>query len=209
MLEATLPNAAKAFALFFSCGLFAYAINILLRHLEWWGWVQFFAPTVALLLPSLGLGIFLSHKLNWFSVEASAGRYLTAAFFVAVSFPLAFVTAIVLGILFDQVLPSDSQESFPLLKSLLNQTSVYLAALVIPVLAYFTLRIITGRWDTPVLILMISAVLVSLLMVPFVQLFGERADDVAGAMFFPFFPLGFSLLCGVYGYGLARGNKGG
>ncbi len=208
MEAATPPNSVKAFALFFSCGLFAYAINILSRHLEWWGWVQFFAPTVALLLPSLGLGIFLGHKLHWLSVDASAGRYLSAALIVAASFPLAFATAIVLSIVFAQLLPAASRESFPLLTSVLNQASVYLAALVIPVLAYFSFRILTGRWDTPVLILMISAVLASLLLVPLVQLLGDRADDIAGAMFFPFFPLGFSLLCGVYGYGLARAITG-
>jgi hypothetical protein len=75
-------------------------------------------------------------------------------------------------------LPAASRESFPLLTSVLNQASVYLAGLVIPVLAYFSFRILTGRWDTPVLILMISAVLASLLLVPLVQLLGDRADDI-------------------------------
>ena len=208
MEAATSPNATKIFALFFACALFVCGINILSRHLEWWGWVQFFAPTVALLLPSLALGIFLGHKLHWLSADASTGRYLSAALIVAGSFPLAFATAIVLSIVFEQVLPAASRESFPLLTSVLNQASVYLAGLVIPVLAYFSFRILTGRWDTPVLILMISAVLASLLLVPLVQLLGDRADDIAGAMFFPFFPLGFSLLCGVYGYGLARAITG-
>ena len=208
MEAATSPNATKVFALFFACALFVWGINIFSRHLEWWGWVQFFAPTVALLLPSLALGIFLGHKLHWLSAAASAGRSLSAALIVAGSFPLAFATVIVLSIVFEQLLPSASRESFPLLTSVLNQASAYLAALVIPVLAYFSLRIVTGRWDTPVLILMISAVLASLLLVSLVQLLGERAEDIAGAMFFPFFPLGFSLLCGVFGYGLARATTG-
>ena len=204
MEAATSPNATKVFALFFVCALCVYAINILSRHLEWWGWVQFFAPTVALCLPNLALGIVLGRKLHWLSVNATAGRYLSATLIVAASFPIAFAAAIVLSIVFEQLLPGASRESFPLLTSVLNQASVYLAALVMPMLAYFSFRILTGRWDTLVLILMITAVLAALLLVPVVQLLGERADDIAGAMFFPFFPLGFSLLCGVFGYGLAR-----
>ena len=82
-------NAPRVFALFFACALVAYALNILSRHIEWWGWVQFFAPSAALLLPGLTAGVLLGHKLRWLSVQATAGRYLSAAVIVAASFPLA------------------------------------------------------------------------------------------------------------------------
>ena len=209
-MEAASPqNAPRVFALFFACALVAYALNILARHIEWWGWVQFFAPSAALLLPGLTAGVLLGHKLRWLSVQATAGRYLSGAVIVAASFPLAFAAAVVLSIVLQQVVPPDWRESFPLLKSVLDQASVYLAVLVMPPLAYVSLRVVTGRWDTLVLGLMIGAVALALSLIPLVQaLAGERGDDVVGAMFFPFFPLGFSLLCGSYGYGLARTTEG-
>ena len=64
-------KAMPLFALFFTCGLVAYALNIVLRHLAFWGWVPFVLPTAACCAQS-GRWEDPGQKLHWLSCEASA-----------------------------------------------------------------------------------------------------------------------------------------
>ena len=162
-------------------------------------------PTAALLLPSLAAGSGGGQKLHWLSCEASAGRYVLAALVVAVAYPLAFAAARALSLWCERLVPPAVTEAVPGLTTVLNQVAISLAALVIPMLTYVSLRILTKTGDSAVLVLMMGAVAATLALIRVIPLLaGECADPLVGVLFFPFFPLGFTLLSGLYGYGLAR-----
>ena len=120
------------FALFFTCALVAYALNMVLRHLAFWGWGPFVLPTAALLLPSLAAGSGGGQKLHGLSCEASAGRYVLAAWVVAGAYPRAFAAARALSLWCERLVPPAVPEAVPGLTTGLNQVAISLAALVIP-----------------------------------------------------------------------------
>jgi hypothetical protein len=191
--------------LFAICTLAAYGVNVLLRNVPSLGWIQFFDPTATTLLPGLAAATLIGHNLHWLSLKATAGQYSGAALLVAASYPLAFVKMLVLTIAVSALTPESLRESGSGLKSALDQAPVYLAALVIPAMCWAALGIVGGRWDGRDFLLMCGAVVATLASIVIAGLLRDAgAGDFAGGMFFPGFPVGFSLIAGAFGYGLAR-----